>query len=302
MATVDITVLQQFLTTVGSPAEDLIFGTKPGEFVYHYTDLTGVLGIAQKHDVWLTDARYLNDDQEMLHGAGVVEKVIRQVREEAAGDAPRLDYLDKVQSELATTSEEGVYIACFCFKDDLLSQWRGYGANGTGVSIELDPRQFEWVTGADSPHRGLMRFWKVFYNPDTQRSIIRTSIDYGFSQQPPPPIEERALRAAAAIRFFIPTFKNQGFEEEKECRLIYTPPPGLGVRPEHRVTRGMLIPYYSLNKLSGGLPNTQGKLPILGVRVGPSTNQKVNVESVRGMLADAGYIVPVKASPTSYRG
>jgi hypothetical protein len=299
---IDIAVLQQFLTTVGSPAEDLIFGPKQDELVYHYTDLNGLLGVARNHDLWLTNARYSNDDEEMLHGLGVAERVIVELREEAAGDPPRLDYLGKVQSELTTTSDAGVYFTCFCLKDDLLSQWRGYGANGTGVSVELEPRRFDWVTGADSPHGGLMRFWKVFYKRETQQSIVRTAVDYGFSQQPPPPIEERAQRAAAAIRFFIPTFKNEGFGEEQECRLIFTPPPSCPVRPKHRVTRGMLVPYYSLNELAGGFPHTQGKLPIRGVRLGPSTNQKLNVESVRGVLADAGYQVPVSTSKTPYRG
>jgi hypothetical protein len=302
MAKVDITVLQEFLNMVGSPAEDLIFGPRKEEPVYHYTDLNGLLGIARNHDLWLTNARYSNDEQEMLHGFGVARRVIAQLRDAAAGDRERLNYLGQVWDEFATTSDEGVYVTCFCLKDDLLSQWRGYGANGTGVSLELDPRRFEWVTGADSPHGGLMRFWKVFYAPKTQESIIQTAIDYGFTQQPSPPVEERAKRAAAAIRFFIPTFKDEGFMEEQECRLIFTPPPACPVRPRHRVTRGMLVPYYSLNELAAGFPQMQGRLPIRGARVGPSANQKLNVESVRSLLVDAGYDVPVSASRTPFRG
>ena len=184
MANVDIAVLQQFLATVGSPAEDLIFGPKNDEPVFHYTDLNGLLGIVQNHDLWLTNARYSNDDREMLHGLQVTEDVIKERREAALGDPLRLDYLDRVQKELATTSDEGVYVTSFCLKDDLLSQWRGYGANGTGVCVELDPRRFDWVTGADSPHGGLMRFWKAFYATRTQQSIIGTTVDYAFSQQP----------------------------------------------------------------------------------------------------------------------
>ena len=57
-----------------------------------------------------------------------------------------------------------------------------------------------------------------------------------------------------------------------------------------------------MNELAAGFPNTGGKLPIRGVRVGPSTNQKMNVESVRGLLVDSGYDVPVSASKTPYRG
>jgi hypothetical protein len=36
-----------------------------------------------------------------------------------------------------------VYIACFSEKRDLLSQWRGYGANGEGYVIGIDPCSIE---------------------------------------------------------------------------------------------------------------------------------------------------------------
>ena len=129
MANVDIAVLQQFLTTVSSPAEDLIFGPKHDEFVYHFTDLKGLLGIVQNHDLWLTNARYSNDDRKMLHGLHVTEDVIEQRREAALGDPLRLNYLDRVQKELATTSDEGVFVTSYCLKDDLL-KWSRFSEQG----------------------------------------------------------------------------------------------------------------------------------------------------------------------------
>jgi hypothetical protein len=126
-------------------------------------------------------------------------------------------------------------------------------------------------------------------------SILDQAIRDPFSW--PGDIEHRAARAADAIEFFIPTFKNADFEEEKEFRLIFTPPERCPVKPAFRVRGAMLVPYYSLKELSGGTP-----LPITGVTVGPSTNRKMNVESVRMMLAKLGYTgVTVDASPTPYR-
>ena len=205
---------------------------------------------------------------------------------------------------IRTPSPEGVYICCFCLTDNLLSQWRSYGANGTGVSIRIDPNSFSYVTGPDSPHGGLMRLWKVFYEPSRQSSIIGNLIDIGYenlkhiSNDP----RDLARHAADAIQFFIPTFKNPDFREESECRLIFTPPPNCPVRSQFRVARGMLVPYFRLKDLAGGA-FPEGRLPITGVRIGPSANKALNVESARMLLDQSGYAgIPVDCSNIPYRG
>ena len=74
------------------------------------------------------------------------------------------------------------------------------------------------------------------------------------------------------------------------------------VHPQFRVGRGMLMPYYSLRELSGGSPTPQ-LLPVTGVRVGPSANKRLNVESAQMLLHRAGFTdIQVEISPTPYRG
>jgi len=291
---VDIASLNTFLGLVGSYAEDWIFGVGPDKPLFHYSDLGGLLGILSNQDLWLSHSRFSNDEQELNHGYGVAKRLIESMKT----DNPSPDwpvYLDRLAERLGQPPSEGVYICCFCKKDNLLSQWRGYTANGNGVSIRLQPSRFDVVTGPDSPHNGLMRLWKTFYDAATQENILRTAIQFGFTSA----IDRElgATRAADAIEFFIPTFKNADFKEEDECRLIFSPPPNCPVRPSFRIARGMLVPYYSLKALSG---NRQ--LPITGITVGPSPNRAINVESVRIMLAAYGYSgVIVEASPTPYR-
>src|SRR5262249_5839733 len=179
---------------------------------------------------------------------------------------------------------------------------RGYGANGTGVSIELNSWAFSDVTGPDSPFKlqgGLMRLWKVNYDPARQNDIMRKAIAFAFEKFPAQPVAERAQHAADAIEFFVPTFKNEGFCEEEECRLIFSPPRPCPVPLQFRVARGMLVPYYSLKALTTDHP---GPLPITGVRIGPTAHKGPNRESVRLMLAQSGFSVPVVLSETPYRG
>jgi hypothetical protein len=293
---VDIPALNGFLTNVGSYAEDWIFGVGPDKSLYHYTDFNGMLGILSGSDLWLTHSRFSNDEQELTHGYALARRLIEAARTQPM--VPLNDwpiYLDRLSVLLQQPSPQGVYICCFCKKDNLLSQWRGYAGNGNGVSIRMQPSLFDVVTGPDSPHNGLMRLWKTFYKQETQEEILNAAIRMPFTS--PGDIERRAARAADAIEFFIPTFKNADFSEEDECRLIFSPPENCPVLPEFRVRGGMLVPYYSLKALSGGRP-----LPVTGVTIGPSTNKVMNVESARMLLAKFGYAgVTVDASPTPYR-
>ena len=296
---VDIPALSSFLESIGSHHVDLIYAPqntlRSGALsLYHYTDLSGLVGIIEKHDLWVSHSRYSNDDEEMTHGLAVVHGVLKRATESGQHDGEYLQTLSRLAEE-----PEGVYICCFCEKDNLLSQWRGYGANGAGVSLEFAPKEFADVAGPDNPH-GLLRFWKVFYKSETQDNIVELAIDrYSPAMNRGQSIAELARKAADAIRFFIPTFKNADFQEESEWRLIFTPSPYTAIMPRFRVSRNMLVPFYSLRELIGsGLP----LLPIRKVLVGPGVQKRLNVESTKALLANCGYsMVPVMASETPYR-
>jgi len=299
---IDIEALNIFLESLGSFHADLIFGLKPNQSVYHYTNLGGLYGILSKNDLWLTHARYSNDEEEMTHGYRTAQDVLTELRPIAQQDPDRTAYLTLLVDLLKKPTKEGVYICCFCLKDNLLSQWRGYGANGTGVSIQLNSRDFANVAGPDSPFQsqgGLMRLWKVNYDPIRQRDIVRKAIDFAFENLKYLSVQERAQRAADAIEFFVPTFKNGDFAEEEECRLIFSPPHPCPLPLSFRVARGMLVPYYSLRELA---KNPQWRLPITGLRIGPTAHKGPNKESAELLLTLAGYTLSVDLSDTPYRG
>ena len=158
---VDTNALNAFLDSIGSYNLELIFGLGPDDSLYHYTDLQGLLGIVSDQDLRLTHSLYLNDAEEMIHGYRAADEVIVNAKSEKK-DPTWGSYLDQLAALLKKPLPQGVYICCFCQKDNLLSQWRSYGANGTGVSLSFQPQRFSFVTGPDSPHRGLMRLWKIF--------------------------------------------------------------------------------------------------------------------------------------------
>jgi hypothetical protein len=298
---IDIAVLTQFLNTLESFSQDLVQHLRSGQKLCHYTSLEGAIGITSGGDLWLTNSRYSNDDEELNYGHRLVDAVFDELQTEASGNAPRLDWLRRLRSHLRVVRGDQVYVCCFCEKDNLLSQWRGYAENGGGVSVEFDPNGFTAFTGPDCPH-GLMRLWKVFYEREQQRKIIRDCIDYPY--WPPTGEDDRIRFIVDALQFFMPTFKNGDFREEQERRLIFTPYPTALPKPKFRTRQGLLVPYFSLRELSdtGGL-GSGFKLPITRVMVGPSLYRALNVESTKMMLTKYDYVdVPVLASTTPYRG
>lgn len=299
---VELAQLHAFLESIRSYAPDLIFTPGDGKPVHHYTDLGGLVGIIEKSDLWLTHAAYLNDAEEMKHGRDVALDVLRKSAPPPAQAADEWNqYIEQVTAQIKDASPD-VYIACFCQEDNRLSQWRGYAASGSGVSLRFDPEQFAYIAGPDSPAGGLMRLWKVFYDLDQQRRIIERALEFAFAFAQGKSIEDRADRAVDAIEFFIPTFKNADFEEEHEWRLIFTAPADCSVKPAVRVARGMLVPYYSLNDLRGADAAKPLPLPLTAICVGPNTHRELNAASARRLLDRAGYAnVPVVASKTPFR-
>jgi hypothetical protein len=179
---IDTAALNEFLNFEDPYTVDLIYN--PGDLtaIYHYTDLNGLKGIVDNHDLWLTHSRYSNDDEELTHGFQIVQRVIQEELAKET-DPGREDCLKQISRMFETPKREGIYICCFCAKGNLLSQWWSYGASGTGVSLSFDPARFDYITGPDSPPSGLIRLWK----------IVRDAISF-YWKKATPPIEERVTR------------------------------------------------------------------------------------------------------------
>ena len=303
---VDIGALTTFLDSVQSFSSYLVQEVALGQLFYHYTDLNALHGIVRKHDLWLTNSRYSNDEDEITLGytvaRRVIERKLRSAKRKRPKDAMRIEYLEALADLIEEPPPEGFYVCCFCEKNNLLSQWRSYGANGTGVSLAFDPMEFTQITGQDMP-LGLMRLWKVFYKTSTQEGIVGASVDHAYETYRTMAIAEMAQRAADAIQFFVPTFKNEDFQEEREHRLIFTPFPGCPVKPRYRVARGMLTPFYSIRDLAFHVYDAEWHLPLRSVLIGPSAQHELNLSSTKMLLVQNGYDdAVVAASETPYRG
>lgn len=129
--------------------------------LYHYTNGDGVKGIVESATLWGTDPRFLNDTTELAYANTVVARVARDLlRTHAAGSQKTFLEAASLQILDAFVATFGIYVACFCEDDDLLSQWRGYRAGRGGYALGFDPHPMRSGTG--------LRLRRIAYNFDEQ--------------------------------------------------------------------------------------------------------------------------------------
>lgn len=295
--------LNAFIEYLGSKERDLTLVGRGETSLFHYTNLDGLKGIIENHDLWLTHARYSNDEREITLGLSIAAEAVTALRKQPGSAAWRA-YLDQLQGRLDSNQSADVYICCFCDEGDRLSQWRAYGGDGNGVTLEINPKEFAPFTGYRPT--GVLSLWKVKYDRNEQINLMRDAVHwtfqrYGGRMDP----AEVANVARRIIDFFVPTFKDNGFMEENEWRLIFSPMAGAAT-PRFRVARNMMNRYFSLKELVAASKSRQRKgwrLPIRAVRIGPSRHKELNALSAESLLVSSGYEgVIVNRSPIAYRG
>ncbi len=123
----------------------------PTDFVYHYTSTGGLMGILATRKIWLTNAGFLNDAEELSYGAKRAAVLLRQRAEQEKGEGKNGLATEYVISTLQSVAEsierinepdaprfEFPYVACFSYCRDDLSQWRGYGADGYCIAFHRE--------------------------------------------------------------------------------------------------------------------------------------------------------------------
>nr|WP_232370908.1 DUF2971 domain-containing protein [Desulfogranum marinum] len=273
-----------------------LFGDTPKELLYHYTTLTGLLGIVGSNKLWASDIRYMNDSAELKHSADLIRVEVQERLAKGQGTADLLgQFVDWVAYRI--TNGHMLFGASFRSHGNLLSQWRGYSTHGKGVSLGFSADYI--VECARKQH---FQIGKCIYDPVRQRQLIAKVVDAiehnvahqvrggetceelsGLYHLVFEKIEIDLLRIAAIL-------KHPSFREEKEWRIVS---PVLISRTESsllfREANAMLVPYVEFE-----LQLAVGQPPQLDhCYLGPTSNINISMNSLQMFLGQHG-IVPAK--------
>lgn len=326
--------------------------------LYHYTTAEGLHGIITSQYLRATNISFLNDAEERTHYLdrrmpSVVERAFWHGFEETV-NAPKTQTLIEKHGglEKAVMAESNrlitairkvaddfnePYVVSFCGTKDpriaqhgLLSQWRGYGADG-GYAIVFDTKGLESLLQEEVEtymYRRPSWFCSINYhdgeNSDEEfqkgEEILNSSIvDFLKTGD-----KEKLWPIYGATNFLSCLTKHEGFREEKEVRVVVIRPTEITVkdtssggeaRPvrfvHHHSRNGKLVPYirlfegitspfdYKLPTENIAAPPNK-KLLIKAIIVGPHPDKEKRGKAVGLLLKQHGIDAEVIVSDIPY--
>ena len=286
------------------------------DVLYHYCSTSAFHGIGETRSVWLSSLSLSNDSMEGKLVANVVTSL-------AERDGLTRRVIGRLQKSIGFLEQmfDGLGF-CLSEEKDLLSQWRGYAADATGVAIGFSREYLEWLAessrGKQTPGFSLL---KVEYDPKGHQEQveptyhqIRKLIDVGAFKIPglrglldtraDQEVEEerKEIQRAqgelfvALIELFPKLFllKSPAFCEEREWRLVSYFVRGGKDTCSYRAMNDRLIEYRQYQLLETDC------LPIAEVVLGPKHLTPIPV--VADFLRQRGFgEVRVTRSEATYR-
>jgi hypothetical protein len=286
---------------------DILKGEPPrmvdAPILHHYTDAFGIHGIVSSNCLWATAAQFSNDLSEIEYAVSIALGIIEEMWGSKNGLPPWEQMLAKHLVELFTTPLHTFgqpFIVSFCEDGDLLSQWRAYGQT-SGFSLALSPivQNDEVRLTCKDGFRTMVK--RVVYDPAKQRARLRfilrrfIKLVNGFpfaptSSKGASAHVELSLLLILEMTDWVCAVKHKAFSEEKEWRIITYPKDatmvgtqtknykGVSVRP----TPKLLLPYMTLE------PSGK-RLPLVGIKCGPSQFQEQSARAMSILLHKHGY-------------
>lgn len=286
------------------------------EILYHYCSTSAFYAIASRRSIWLSALSLSNDTMEGKLVAAAVRRLAERDKLDAAATRRLIESIEGLE-----TLVEGLGF-CLSEEGDLLSQWRGYADDASGVSIGFSHAYLDWL-GEEFKTKGVPSFTlrKAVYELSGQDELVEPTynqakifIEKGayklsglrglLDTRTDEEVEldrkahESAFRALhmTLIGLFAQLYllKAYGFREEREWRLIsYF--VGRGADScDYRATTRSIIPYREYELLESE------RQPIREIVLGPKHLTPIHM--VEEFLKQSGFEnVQVRRSEATYR-
>ena len=280
--------------------------TPEAEYLYHYTDPRGLLGIGTSKSLWASNIRYLSDSTEYLHAVRVALSIVQNMENVTQQEREFFDYLlghSQVGAWIRSRQFGAqYYVVSLTKRPDLLSQWRTYAPkSGYCIGWRVDVLE----RAAKLNDFALMT---CLYKPEEQRVMVKPVVEgalqrwrenpcaLNFSGPFWAPREETAITAYTQLIKHTYDFdahfgqvatvcKHESFEEEAEWRLVCHDSPIKRIQPvRFREGRSVLIPFveFSLEFESMGIGQVEAQTRII---CGPSPESDLAQNSAMNLFA-----------------
>ena len=118
----------------------------------HYTSIRNLENILRSEEIWFSHPRSMNDISEQRFGFDKFRSIINYDHEFEKSFQWKFGFsiFRGLFNQYCSLLDRGWFdnIYCFCLsehetndQDGKLSMWRGYGANGSGVALVIDPKK-----------------------------------------------------------------------------------------------------------------------------------------------------------------
>ncbi len=194
--------------------------------LYQYGSVATMLNILNSQTIRLTDSFGLNDSTE------------NKLVDEIASDELKAQGISSEDIEIYLAKFSRIknvpFVACFSDVPDLLSQWRGYGDDGKGVSIGFNLEALKLPSSPpfqcidEGPRFSLC---KIEYLKSKQiRDDLKGSLEFWFKKVPDfkdsregPTREIKVMATLKSAHIAALNKKLIAFAEERETRLVFVP-------------------------------------------------------------------------------
>lgn len=279
---------------------------RPPPNLYHYTDADALLSIVPSRTLRLTDTRFLNDAEEVLHGVKIVRAVLDGLpRHNALEHSARVEFIERAYLELAM-GDVRFFTFCLCEQPNLLNQWRAYGGKSTPLAIGLDTMaMFRGEIKTPEPYYML----QCLYDDAEKVAFMTRNIRFieGIlrAENPPPGVSrdrivKEALDAFRDIMGRCIQFKHSSFREEREWRLVVADFENGATPIKFRSGRFGVTPFVEL-KLEASEGPFKGRLPLTEIWAGPARYPDAAQSGLDAYMRAAGYSIPIHSSALPYR-
>lgn len=307
------------------------------EVLHHYTTAGGLTGILQSAELFATHYAFLNDATEGKRFRAVAEREVEAKLAEFAEDEANGSMKPVAKQVAAALGRELTldpyfdhYVSCLSESGDLLSQWRGYGSNGTGYSIGFQRSALE-----DRYDGRECLIAPCIYNEEQQQALVNDIFKYVYAHVRRAWIkgnriqnEETLVEAGVSLHWMIlitgAFIKDPNFREEREWRLVALRPSLRHLQnhgaslPEQmqftreqlhtsldevrsRITPGGPVPYVAIPLWDSS--EEDDECPIVQLTIGPSPMPDERKDAARLLLfqQDLDETVDVECSEIPYR-